>query len=152
LIIEYHLGKANVVADALSRKSSSSSSSLASFQSFYSSVLADLRSLSIRLEDGCDGSLLTSFMVQPSLREQIKRAQIADADLKLVALNLRSGEESEYRVSDDGLIMFRDRIVIPNSDELKQIILEEAHSSAYTMHPSSTKMYRISERIISSRV
>lgn len=30
----------------------------------------------------------------------------------------------------------------PNNEDLKIEILEEAHSTAYTMHPGSTKMYR----------
>ena len=31
---------------------------------------------------------------------------------------------------------------MPRDEEVKQAILEEAHSSAYAMHPGSTKMYR----------
>ena len=30
---------------------------------------------------------------------------------------------------------------VPKIDELKREIMEEAHSSAYAMHPGSTKMY-----------
>ena len=30
---------------------------------------------------------------------------------------------------------------VPEIDELKREIMEEAHSSAYAMHPGSTKMY-----------
>ncbi|KAL4325990.1 hypothetical protein GQ457_11G026580 [Hibiscus cannabinus] len=35
-----------------------------------------------------------------------------------------------------------DRIVVPDDGELRQIILTEAHSSPFSMHPGSTKMYR----------
>ena len=31
---------------------------------------------------------------------------------------------------------------VPEYGELKRDIMEEAHSSAYAMHPSSTKMYK----------
>ena len=31
---------------------------------------------------------------------------------------------------------------VPENGELKRDIMEEAHSSAYAMHPGSTKMYR----------
>ena len=31
---------------------------------------------------------------------------------------------------------------MPNVGGLKEEILDEAHNSIYTMHPSSTKMYR----------
>ncbi|XP_038887091.1 uncharacterized protein LOC120077269 [Benincasa hispida] len=35
---------------------------------------------------------------------------------------------------------------VPNKLQFKQVILEEAHSFAYAMHPGSTKMYRTLKR------
>ncbi|EOX93994.1 DNA/RNA polymerases superfamily protein [Theobroma cacao] len=55
---------------------------------------------------------------------------------------LQDGEASEFRLSDDGTLMLRDRICVPKDDQLRRAILEEAHSSAYALHPGSTKMYR----------
>ena len=37
---------------------------------------------------------------------------------------------------------YRDRVCVPNDDELKKSILEEAHSGYFAMHPGSTKMYQ----------
>ena len=34
------------------------------------------------------------------------------------------------------------RVYVPNKEELRREILEEAHYSAYAMHPGSTKMYQ----------
>ena len=38
--------------------------------------------------------------------------------------------------------MIGSRLCVPAAEELKGQILGEAHSSAYAMHPGSTKMYR----------
>ena len=38
--------------------------------------------------------------------------------------------------------MISSRLCVPATEELKRQILEEAYSSAYAMHPGSTKMYR----------
>ena len=38
--------------------------------------------------------------------------------------------------------MLGQRLCVPDVIELKKEIMEEAHSSAYAMHPGSTKMYR----------
>ena len=37
---------------------------------------------------------------------------------------------------------YRDRVCVPNDDELKKSILEEAYSGSFAMHPGSTKMYQ----------
>ena len=40
------------------------------------------------------------------------------------------------------MIVKGQRMCVPKYGELKRDIMEEAHSSAYTMHPGSTKMYQ----------
>ena len=45
-------------------------------------------------------------------------------------------------MNEDGSLYYRDRVYVPNDDELKKFILEEAHSGSFVMHPSSTKMYK----------
>ena len=45
-------------------------------------------------------------------------------------------------MNEDGFLYYRDRVCVPNDDELKKSILEEAHSGSFAMHPSSTKMYQ----------
>ena len=57
--IEYHLGKANAVADALSRKPMGSVSHL---KALYLPRLMELRSLGVRLELTDTGAFLATFM------------------------------------------------------------------------------------------
>ena len=68
-IINYHSGKANVVVDALSRKSSSLVSHL---KMLYIPLLIDLRSLGTELVVGQNGALLAHFQVRPILIDQIR--------------------------------------------------------------------------------
>ena len=37
---------------------------------------------------------------------------------------------------------YRDRVCVPNDDELKKSILKEAHSGSFAMHPGRTKIYQ----------
>nr|GEX85588.1 hypothetical protein [Tanacetum cinerariifolium] len=78
--IQYHPGKANVVADALSRKSG---------------IVAGIR-----------------------VEEEI----------------IRDLERSDIELYDT-------RLVVPNDASLREALLVEAHSSPFSVHPSSTKMY-----------
>ena len=66
--IEYHLGKANVVADALSRRPESS---LSHMRSGYLPLLVDLRALGVILEAEDSRALLATFHVRPLLVDQI---------------------------------------------------------------------------------
>ena len=68
LVIEYHLGKANVVADALSQKSLAT---LAHIRTAYVPLLMDMRTLGLNLDYDSHGALLASFVVRPSLVDQI---------------------------------------------------------------------------------
>ena len=45
-------------------------------------------------------------------------------------------------MKEDGFLYYRDRVCVPNDDELKKSILEEAHSGSFAMHPGSIKMYK----------
>ena len=55
---------------------------------------------------------------------------------------VKEGEQSDFSIRDDGALVIGSRLCVLATDELKRQIFEEAHSSAYAMHPGSTKMYR----------
>jgi hypothetical protein len=41
-----------------------------------------------------------------------------------------------------GTLWFKERLVVPKKEVLNKKILDEAHTSRYSIHPGSTKMYR----------
>ena len=41
----------------------------------------------------------------------------------------------------DGVLRYQDRLCVPNVDNVRERIMAEAHSSRYSIHPGSTKMY-----------
>ena len=52
------------------------------------------------------------------------------------------GIVDNYMVREDGCLYFKDRLCVPNNEELKKNILQEGHSSPYAMHPGANKMYQ----------
>ena len=136
--IEYHPGKANVVADALSRKPEGS---YAYLQTVYLPLLIKLRSLGVQLQVADTGTLLASFYVRPLLVDQIKEGQKQVSEMIKLRAEIEGGRKPEFQIRDDGVIVRGSRMFVPEIDELKREIMEESHSSAYAMHPGSTKMY-----------
>ncbi|KAJ4710029.1 Retrotransposon protein, putative, Ty3-gypsy subclass [Melia azedarach] len=137
--IDYQPGKANVVADALSRKSFSS---IAHMRVTYFPSLADLRSLRVDLAVKDNGALLAHFHVRPVLIDHIREMQDQDPSIAKLKKEVRVGLRTDFSLKDDEMLVMGSRLCVPNDLELKKQILEEAHNSAYAMHPGSTKMYR----------
>ncbi|EOX94287.1 Uncharacterized protein TCM_003876 [Theobroma cacao] len=101
-----------------------------------------MKSLGVQLRNGEDGSLLANFIVRPSLLNQIKDIQRSDDELRKEIQKLTDGGVSEFRFGEDNILMFKDRVCVTEGNQLRQAIMEEAHSSAYALHLGSTKMYR----------
>ncbi|KAM2504428.1 hypothetical protein PS1_038350 [Malus domestica] len=136
---EYLPGRANIVADTLSRKSHSQLNALYACRA---PLLIDLRFTAAALKVDHQGALLANFQVMPVLLDPVLEAQMNDLEsqeLKQAVLNYNRGDLRIRR--PDGMLMQVDRMHIPNMEELKKEILDEEHISAYAMHLGSNKMY-----------
>ena len=136
--IDYHPSKANVVMDTLSSKPTIS---LASIRAVQTPLMLELRRLDAGLEVDTSGALLVSFNVRPLLLGEIYEAQLQDLPLIEARGMAQNGAPSNFTVRRDGLLLFKNRVCVLTVESLKELILQEAHGSAYAIHPRSTKMY-----------
>nr|GFB42594.1 putative reverse transcriptase domain-containing protein [Tanacetum cinerariifolium] len=82
-----------------------------------------------------------SMTIQSGLKAKILEAHgEASKDLKAPVEWLR-GLERHFEKRDDGGVYFFDRVWIPSVGAIRKLIMDEAHTSRYSVHPSADKMY-----------
>ncbi|GFS41476.1 hypothetical protein Acr_00g0074550 [Actinidia rufa] len=130
--------KANVVADALSRKSTVNLACLVTSQV---PLLDELERAEIEVVAPDTNTMLTTMIAQPTLIEIVKQRQPEDPYLWKVYEEMLVNPKPDFTLQDKAL-RFQGRLCVPNIPEVKRQVLEEAHNTKFTMHPGGTKMYR----------
>jgi hypothetical protein len=135
--VHYHPGKANVVANALSRKSQCN---CVMMDSRINTLCDELSKMKIEV---IPSGALSHISIEPTLQDQIIMAQPSDNGVQIIKENLhQKTEKYNYFCQDKkGILWFEDRLVVPKNKGLKKKNLDEAHLSKFSMHPGSTKMY-----------
>jgi hypothetical protein len=126
LQVHYHPSKANVGADALSRKSHCNS----------------LVSEDFNLSHLLHPVVLHNLMVDCSLRSRIIELQKTDVGVFHIKRKMKEQETKHFRVDDKGILWFNDRLVVPKDKELRNQIMVKAHFSKLSIHTGSSKMYQ----------
>ena len=138
--LHYHHGKANVVADALSRKSYGQLSNLGLREFEMHAVIEDFE-LCLGWEG--HGPCLYSISARLMFIQRIVEAQVHDEFLEKVKIQLVKGEVNEnWSIHVDGSVRFKGRLCVPRHVELMNELLVYAHRAKYAIHPRSTKMYQ----------
>lgn len=131
--LNYHPGKANVVADALSQKSLH----METFMVIELDLIEQFIDLSLVCEVNADSVKLGMLKLTSVFLYEIRESQ--KLDTTLVDLLSSTNEDEDSRVYENGILKFRDKVCIPNVSELKKTVLKESHRSSLSIHPEATK-------------
>jgi hypothetical protein len=135
LEIHYNPGKANVVADALSRKVSCHCLTMTTSNI---TLCQEMEKLNLGM---IQHGTLNHLKLESVLLQRIIDAQRNNEGMKHIQEEMEAGKANCFRKDDQGVVWFDNRIVVPKNDEIRQQILDEAHLSRYSIHLRSTKMY-----------
>jgi len=134
----YHPGKANVVVDALSRKTVHA----AHLMIKEVEQLEKFRDMKLQVELGSEFIRCSTLTISSDFLTSIRERQLLDASLKRIRQQLGSDETRDFALDNDDILRFQGRICVPNDAEVKKLILEEGHKSRLSLHPGMTKMYQ----------
>nr|GFA23354.1 putative reverse transcriptase domain-containing protein [Tanacetum cinerariifolium] len=111
--IRYHPGKANVVADALSRKE---------------------RAKPRRVQ-------AMSMMIHSSIKAKILESQSEAFKNASTLTEMLKGLDNQLERKEDGGLYLAERIWVPVYGNLRTLIMNEAHATRYSIHPGADKIY-----------
>jgi hypothetical protein len=135
LEIHYHPSKANVVADALSRKVHCN---CVTVKPLDISLCHEIEKMGIEIFQ--QGSL-TNITIESTIRDQIIAAQKKNKGIVHIKEKVRKEKASCFRIDEADVLWFKNRLVVPKVPGLYQKTLDEAQSTRFSIHPGSNKMY-----------
>jgi hypothetical protein len=85
---------------------------------------------------------LNNIALIPTIEEDIIATQRTDVGMGHLHQRLKLGEAQCLRQDADGVLWFKDRLVVLKDFELHRKIMDEAHYSRYSIHLGTNKMYQ----------
>jgi hypothetical protein len=135
LEINYHPGKANVVADALSCRSHVSQLVV---DNIPFEMCEEFEKLNLRIVANTEAM---EMEVGSNLLQEIQKGQVEDKKIQEIKSNIKEEKSPSFSEDEEGVLWYKGRICVPNVKELNDKILREAHESTYSIHPGGNKMY-----------
>jgi len=134
----YHPEKANVVVDALSRKTVHT----VHLMIREVELLEKFRDMKIQVELESKFIRCSNLTISSDFLDSVRERQLLDASLNRVREQLWSEEAKDFALGNDGILRFQGKVCVPDDVEEKKLILEEGHKSRLCLHPGMTKMYQ----------
>jgi hypothetical protein len=80
--------------------------------------------------------------VESTIKDQIISAQRKNSGIAYIKEKVRSGQWIDFSIDYTDMLWFKNQIVVPKVPELRQLILDEAHNTRFSIYPGSNKMYQ----------
>ncbi|XP_070037212.1 uncharacterized protein [Nicotiana tomentosiformis] len=96
----------------------------------------------VKLDISDPSRVLACVVSQSSLYDRIGERRYDDPHLLVLKDTVQHGDAKEVTIVDDDILRMQGMLCVPNVDGLRELILQEAHSSRYSIHPGVAKLYQ----------
>jgi hypothetical protein len=134
--INYHPGKANVGANALSRRSHLN---MLATRKLLPEFCKEFEKLNLGWVSNTEA---ITIEVDSMLEQDIQKIQLEDAKIQEIKEQIKEDKAPEFSVDVQRMLWYKKRLCVLKVKEIKELILREAHDSTYSIYPGSTKMYQ----------
>jgi hypothetical protein len=133
--INYHPGTTNVIADALSRRSHVN---MLGTRELLPEFCKEFEKLNL---GWVSNTKVITMEVDLTLEQGIRKGQHEDAKIQEIKEQIKEEKAPGFSVDEQGMFWYKKCLCVPYVKEIRELILREAHDSAYSIHSGSTKMY-----------
>jgi hypothetical protein len=134
--MNYHPSKANIVADALSRRSHLNQLIV---EQMPFNLCEGFDKLNLRLEAN---TKVVTMQIDSTLSQDIRKGQLRDEKIQEIEQNIKESKSPGFNEDDQGVLWYKGRICVPNVKEIKNLIPREAHDFGYSIHLGGNKIYQ----------
>jgi hypothetical protein len=117
LRINYHSGKANVVVDALSRRSHLNQLIV---EQMPIDLCEEFDKLNLRL---VSNTKVVAMEIDSTLLQDIRKGQLTDEKIQEIKWNIKEGKSLGFTKDNQGMLWYKGRICVLNVKEIKNLIL-----------------------------
>ncbi|WVZ80663.1 hypothetical protein U9M48_028120, partial [Paspalum notatum var. saurae] len=136
LEVHYHPRKANVAADALSHKAHCNFIEARPTVRILCCEIGEIDTPIVQQAE------LYNLIIEPTIKDQIIAEQKKDKGMVHIRDGINEKKKACFMHDEEGVLWFKNRLVVPKGMELRKKIVDEAHTSMFTMHPDSNKIYQ----------
>jgi hypothetical protein len=133
--MNYHPDKANVVTDALSRRTHLN---MLETRELLPKFCEEFEKLNLRWVPNTE---VIATEVDSTLEQDIRKGQLEDIKIQEIKEQIKEDKAPGFSVDDQGILWHKKLLCVPVVKEIRNLILRESHDSTYSIRPGSTKMY-----------
>jgi hypothetical protein len=118
--INYYPGKANVIADALSR----SHLNMLAMRELLPEFCKEFEKLNLGWVSNAE---VIAMEVDSTLEQDIQKGQLEDAKIQEIEEQIKEEKAPGSSVDEQGTLWYKKRLCVPDVKEIRELILREAH-------------------------